>query len=190
MQQEQAKISFYRVNKCGFYEWGAAAPAFGDLDDSLEQLHKWANGVELSQTKIANPAGKEGGMPVYLAGIEKHGDSWIFATWNEVPATEGGVASIAMNSVVGAPEVHINGIKPNSIPGYATYFWALPQLGVLASVRFNHKVSGQQEMRAYLERFLALESEYAVEGQNEDGALSIVGYRQREGEPVMKLLSL
>ncbi|WP_316154692.1 hypothetical protein [Cupriavidus sp. BIC8F] len=149
-------------------------------------MSEWSQGAALSLTKLLDPAGDDPELPVYLFGMHREGHDWTFATWNEVPAHEGGVASVSRRSVVGQAEVHMNAIHADDIPGYATYFWAVPQHNVIASVRFTHNVSGQEGMRSYVERFLTLESGHVVEGEV-DGEMKIVGYSEGEGEPLVKV---
>ncbi|GMG90244.1 hypothetical protein SGO26_09285 [Cupriavidus metallidurans] len=187
MPVEQVRISFYKMRKCGFFGWGAAEPAFGSLADTMAQLAQWSDGMALGLTKIANPGGREPSHPVYLAGIHQRARDWVFATWNEVPAHDGEVASVSINSVVGDPEVHMNAIVANSIPGFATYFWVLPDLGVLASIRFTHAATGHGPMCGYLERFLAVESNYAVAGEDEVGNRVILGYTDQDDNVPKKL---
>ncbi|WP_230954797.1 hypothetical protein [Burkholderia gladioli] len=179
MPNETVKITFYKIEKCGFYAWGGAQASFGGVADTFAQLRNWSAGMPLSLTKLFDAGGANDEiLPVYLAGIVQRGNEWVFATWNEVPAHQGGVASVSRDSPVGAPEVHINEIAENSIPGFATYFWVIPQRNLIASVRFVHNISGQPGMRAYVERFLARESQYVVNGQNELGENVIVGYAE------------
>jgi hypothetical protein len=183
-QQESVKITFYNVHRCGYYQIGYDTPDFSSLGDVLMQLQSWTNGVALSLTKIADPGGNNEEYPVYLLGIERHGDEWAFATWNEVPSHESGVASVKLDSKVGAPQVHINGIEPNSIPGYATYFWAVPNEGLIASIRFKHKSNGQERMRKYLKRFMAIFTSYVVRGEDSEGNITVIGYTNTEdGKP-------
>ncbi|MCS3393216.1 hypothetical protein NX868_17670 [Burkholderia thailandensis] len=176
---ETVKITFYKIDQCGYYPWGSRQASFGGISDTFEQLRDWSAGMPLSLTKLFDDGGaNDERLPIYLAGIVARGNEWVFATWNEVPAHEGGVASISRDSPVGDPEVHINEIAENSIPGYATYFWVIPQRSLIASIRFVHNVSGQQGMRDYVERFLAREARYVVGGQNEDGENVVVGYAE------------
>jgi hypothetical protein len=184
MPLEDVKITFYRVKQCGYYGYGADVPAFGRLEETLTEMAAWSNGIALSLTKILDPNDDE--LPVYLFGMRKVGNDWTFATWNEVPAHEGGVASVSRRSVVGQAQVHLNPINADDIPGYATYFWAVPDQNVIASVRFAYNISGQEGMRRYVERFLALESSHAVEGEQE-GDLKVVGYCEAPGEPLVKV---
>jgi hypothetical protein len=175
-QQELIKIYFYNIRRCGFHRFGSNAPDFSSLSDILSQLQDWTAGVDLSLTKIADPKGNNEEYPVYLLGIERLGEEWAFATWNEVPSHQMGVASVSSDSKVGTPRVHINGIEPNSIPGYATYFWALPKYGLIASIRFNHMSSGQERMRSYIERFMSTYTRYVIQGVDAEGNTVILGY--------------
>ncbi|QJQ03792.1 hypothetical protein C798_27175 [Herbaspirillum rubrisubalbicans Os34] len=86
------------------------------------------------------------------------------------------MASIKLDSVVGQPEVHINEVVANSIPGYATYFWAIPQRNVIASIKFKHSATGQRPMSTYVSRFMATYSSYALVSTDADGNDIIVGF--------------
>ncbi|MCH7274381.1 hypothetical protein MMZ06_31615 [Burkholderia gladioli] len=189
MPNETVKITFYKIDKCGYYPWGGKQASFGGIADTFDQLHQWSAGMPLSLTKLFDEGGaNDETMPVYLAGIVPHGKEWVFATWNETPAHKGGVASISRDSTVGSPEVHINEIAENSIPGFATYFWAIPDKRLIASIRFVHNISGQPAMRSYIERFLARESRYVVAEKNELNENIIVGYA-KDGKTVDAVLN-
>lgn len=176
MVQEVATIRFYKVSKCGFYKFGAEKPLFGSLEDTLTQLQSWSAGSDLSLTKISDVNEASDSHPVYLFGIEKHGDEWVYATWNEVPSSELGVASVELNSKVGHPQVHDNPVAENTIPGYATYFWAIPKKNLVASIRFGRMITGQRPMTEYLSQFMARQSSYAVSEKDEDGDTVVIGY--------------
>lgn len=159
---EDAKVSFFRVERCGYYRHGQKVPDFGSLANTCSQLAVWSRGVDLAMTKLSEPGAGADQQPVYLAGIEQlHGD-YVFATWNEVPSHEAGVASISLDSKVGAPKVALNTLPKNSIPGYATYFWVIPSKNLIATIRFGRPVSGQTAMVGYVKRFLEQYSSFAV----------------------------
>lgn len=176
MALEDVRITFYSLSKCGFYPWGMEHPIFGGIEDTFEQLAKWGNGADLSLTKLLDPAPDEDELPVYLLGIEKSGSDFVFALWNEVPSADGAVTSISMNSKVGDPKIHQNPLTAGTIPGYATYFWVVPQRGVLASVRPMGNTSGLKAMESYAKKFLMLKSSYAIDGKNEAGEYTVIGH--------------
>ena len=175
-QQELVRINFFDVKRCGWYKSGEDSPAFGSIEGVLSELQTWSQGVDLSMTKMADAGGKNNKDPVYLLGIKKRGHNWVFATWNEVPSDEAGVATVAIDSKVGVPKVSMNKVDPNSIPGFATYFWVLPQKGLIATIRFGRPHTGQTPMVAYLGRFMSSYMSYAIPGTNFLGQPAIVGY--------------
>lgn len=176
---EEVKISFFKVAKCGYYTHGAVQPSFSSLEDVLLQLQDWTKDTELSLTKIADPSGIADDHPVYLFGIRKIQNTWLFATWNEVPSTEAGVSSVSMNSIVGAPRVHANAIVKNSIPGFATYFWAIPGRNLIATIKFAGGRSGQSSMASYLGRFMSIYMRYAITENRGNNQVTVIGHTDK-----------
>lgn len=178
MAAETAKFLFFDVEKCGFYQSRQPAPIFGGLQQMLEDLHAWSNGLSLAETQTFTPAEDSNLMPVYLLDIQPSQDGWLVVTWNEVPSTAGAVASVNRNSRVGNADVTANEFPDGGIPGFATYFYFVPSRNVFASVRFQHSNSGQPGMRSYMDAFLSMYSRYAVtEGVGRE--IVVKGYRQR-----------
>ncbi|MFO7127347.1 hypothetical protein P3E14_32305, partial [Pseudomonas aeruginosa] len=65
-------------------------------------------------------------------------------------------------SQVGNTEVVLKEIPEGGIPGFATYFWFLPERNVFASIKFQHLITGQKPMQEYMESYLTLYSSHAV----------------------------
>ncbi|CAE6781335.1 MULTISPECIES: hypothetical protein [Paraburkholderia] len=182
--REEVRFTFYRVNKCGFYKHGAEEPEFGDLASILGQLRDWTTGIELSKTKLSE--GDEELFPIYVLDTLQRGEDFVLACWNEVPSFESGVASVSATSKVGAPKIHMNEVVDGSIPGFPTYFWFMPARGLLATMKMGKRVGGQQEMRAYIERFMGMASNHVVRADEDaDGELNIVGYQKDENSDVL-----
>lgn len=182
---ESAKISFFRVDRCGYYRHGESAADFGHLGDVFSQLRDWSAGVELVDTKLAEAGERADQQPVYLAGIHNDRNSFVLATWNEVPSHEAGVASISLSSKVGRPKVSLNALPPNSIPGYATYFWVIPSRNLVATIRFGRPVSGQTAMVGYINRFLQQYTAYAIWDKKGTPDSTVVGFTDKgDGVPL------
>lgn len=178
MSTETASITFYSITQCGFYSWGGDTPLFGTTSQLLTEIEAWSKGKELQQTKLYEPKGDL--LPVYLLDITQHGNDWLVTIWNQVPSTEKGVASVMGSSKVGDANVVMNQVAKGSIPGFATYFWFLPNTEVFASVRFRHLITAQKAMQEYMESFLEFASSHAVlerqEGPHIDAIL--MGYKE------------
>lgn len=171
---KRVSVTFFSVTQCGFYRYGEDAPEFGNLSEVLRHLAEWGQGRSLWQTRLADAGENVDHMPVYLLGVrELQNGDFVFATWNEVPQEDGNVISIGMDTRVGeAPEIHSNEIVENTIPGYATYYWAVPHRGVVATVRVDSRVAAKNAMTEYVRRFMATESAYIRTGGDDE----IIGY--------------
>lgn len=177
---EKARITLYDVEKCGYYPRGANTPAFGNLNDTLEQLKKWSSNLNLSLTKISEPS--DNSTPIYVLDLLKHEKDWLLALWNEVPSSNGNVSSITKNSPVGNPTIHKNKIEENSIPGYPTYFWISPEENSIATIKIHRKPAGRAGLNDYIYQFLSTKTRYVIEqNESEKGSTkhTIIGYTDR-----------
>jgi hypothetical protein len=179
MAVEDVRVTFYTISRCGFYPWGMENPIFGGINDTFNQLEKWGSNSELSLTKLLDPAPDDDELPVYLLGIQPSDTDYVFALWNEVPSADGAFTSVSMNSIVGAPQLHLNALTAGTIPGYATYFWVVPDQGVIASIRPMGNTSGLKAMEGYVKKFLMLKSKYAIDGKNEKDEYTVVGHTNK-----------
>lgn len=189
MPVEKAKITFYRASQCGYYPRGELdEAAFGNMQGMLADLANWCNGKQLATTKTYEAAEGADFLPVYLMDITPGATSWVVTMWNQTPATEGKVAAAIGTSNVGAPEVVMNDVPKDGIPGFATYFWFIPQQNVFASIRFQHLITGQKPMQLYMESFLQSFSKHVAWTDPEDGAdIEIAGYIRQPGVPPQDL---
>ena len=187
---ETVKVNFYKVNKCGFYRHGGHEPEFGSFDDLISQLSKWSKGKKLGDTKIVQPDGGND-LPVYFFGIEHQGGCSMITMWNEVPAnSENKVASVPANDVVGKVSTYLNDIKQGTIPGFPTFFFAMPAKDVFATVRVDGTVTAQSAFQNYCEQFLAMRSSYVVLAEidpKKPTELEIVGYSDGDEEPEFRV---
>jgi hypothetical protein len=174
---EEAKVSFYRVSACGYYRRRDQVPRFGHIDSVLADLKSWGSNKRLAYTKTFSNGPQ---MPVYLVDVTKSGagDAWLLTLWNEAHNTDGAVASIDGRANVGSADVSETEVEEGHIPGHATYFWFLPNEGLVASVRFQHPTTGTTSMNKYLSSFIKSFTSHTVLGEADDhGKLPIVGYR-------------
>lgn len=173
---EHAKVTFYNVDACGYFKHGAKAPEFGSLTSTLQQLSAWSMGKQLVGTKTFQPEDGSDLHPAYLLDIREGDRSWLVTTWNQTPANEAGVASVRGESSVGDAEVVMNKIDQGSIPGFATYFWFIPDRNCFASVRFQHLWTGQKSLQRYIESYLELFSPHVVINAGNLDEHEVLGY--------------
>lgn len=179
---EQVKVSLYRVASCGYYPRGNNnPPQFGGVDDILRDLQRWGADKRLAHTKTFDPSDGGNHLPVYLVDATRHDTAWLLTLWNESHNTEGTITSINGQAAVGNAAVSETEVEEGHIPGHATYFWFLPDEGLMASVRFQHPASGVSGMNKYMRCFVQRFTSFVVLGEpDEGGRRAIVGYRPNQ----------
>lgn len=181
---EEVKVTFYKVHACGYYAQRGKDAAFGHLAAILPQLQRWADGKQLAHTKTYEVSDGSSVVPTYLVHLVPHEDTWLLTLWNEVPSNDGKVAAINGQALVGRADVSESEIEEGHIPGVATYFWMLPEQGLIASVRFQHPTTGNIPMNRYLTGFLSSFSEHVVLGEPDGpNEIKIEGYSPDEETP-------
>ena len=188
---EEAKITFYNVEKCGLYEYGADDRKLGDLPSFLKQLKFWVtkNNKPLQETCTYSIEESEDIDRTFCYDIRensKTGD-FLLTTWNETPSYQGKVAAVKGASIVGNAQVEFTELPKDSIPGYATYFWFIPDKNVFATIRFQHKLNGKKNLDKYLREFISKFSDYVVLGEEETVDFQIIGYAKNKNESPLNL---
>lgn len=185
--RERAGICWYDIQKCGYFTNQRTSQAqFGGLSQVLGDLQQWGQNKQLAETQTFGAVVAEGDaeqLPIYLLDIRGGQDDWLLTLWNQTPSTEGQVASVATNAVVGNAAVVINALAPNTIPGFATYFYFVPSLSAVAAVRFQHMAFGHAGMKHYMSGFVRIGTRHVCwsDVTNADGAFEILGYSEAPG---------
>lgn len=185
---EIVKCNFYNINECGYFKRGTNEHQFGSITEILSDLYEWSQNKDIQQTKLFSPAGGSDLFPTYLLNVVETGEDWLLTTWSQVPSSKSGVASVMGSSKVDEPAVVMNAIQAGSIPGFATYFWFIPELSLFASVRLKNRTqTGQAGMQKYIETALSKISSYThvVPAPVPKEESKILGYALPDGEPQM-----
>lgn len=188
---EEAKVTFYRFDKCGLFEYGAEESKLGELPDFLNQLMVWVqrNGKPLDETCTYAIEESEDVSRTFCYDIVKNGvtGDFLLTTWNETPSYEGKVAAVNSKGKFGEAKVEFTKLPKDSIPGYATYFWIVPSKNVFASIRFQHVLNGKKNFDKYFKEFISKFSGYVVLGKSETSDFQIIGYAEKEDDDPLNL---
>lgn len=179
-------VTFYRIQRCGHYKGHDKMPALGGVTRTLLDISHWARGLKLEQTKTYTPA-EGGSLPVYLADVGQSGKTWLITLWNETHGVDEKVPSLMANAGVGQAAVILNEPKAGSIPGFATYFWFIPDLEVFATLRFARPFTGQTGLQSYISSFLEYFSSFCVREADAEGDIRVIGYRDGADDDVQQL---
>ncbi|WP_155985263.1 MULTISPECIES: hypothetical protein [unclassified Thioalkalivibrio] len=184
---ENSTIRFYNVAKCGYFAHGGHDPEFGDLHDVLSQLHQWVMPQPLGATCTFALDDSDDGQPTYCFDLhhERTTGDFLLVTWNEVPSVDGTMPSVNAQQRVGRADVEFTDLPDHGIPGFATYFWFIPELSVYATVRFTtaQRHNGRANLARYITEFMAKFASYAVLEEDASGdSHELRGYAEHDGE--------
>jgi hypothetical protein len=189
--KEEADITFYNIDKCGYFKYGKDLPEFGNVADTFKELKEWTSndGMTLGETCTYEITESEDILRTFCFALVKNASTgdYLLTTWNETPSTEGNVASVEASKPVGEAEVSLTELPAGSIPGYATYFWIIPSHNILATIRFNHRLNGHKNLNKYLNEFIAKWTKHVVVVEDEEVDHNIVGYSNSIGDEVLSL---
>ncbi len=169
MQRKTAKFMFYDITECGYYSFRKRAHELCTTKDAFSALYAWIRSRKsIYETATFEPEEDSDDYKVYCYEIEK-GNSVVLTTWNASPETDGQVAAINGLAHVGASDVKTSDFPDGYIPGYETYFWIIPELGILVTIRFDRTNNGQHALCKYVNGFLSCLSPYVIEVKNKNG---------------------
>jgi hypothetical protein len=159
-----ARITFYDIAKSGFYHYGADSKAFGDLNVVLQDIISEFSGQDLVYTCPYLPKKGADVLRTFLYDIKLDSSgSCLLSTWNESQIFKNGIASVNARNKVGTMSVNLTPPPEDSIPGYPTYFWFLPELNIYATVVMGEAMlNGNQGMNLFMKKFMENFSSYAI----------------------------
>lgn len=177
---ENVKVQFYRITKFGYYRHGQDAPEFGSASEILDELSTWVrrNGKALSETCTYELEDGEDELKSFCFDLVKNNQTgdFVIVTWNQTPTNDGRVVTVDGSQSVGNVDVNFTDLPEGSIPGYATYFWFIPEHNVFASIRFHHSLLiGKKSLDRYIKEFTAKFTSFVVT-EVEDEEVNILGY--------------
>jgi hypothetical protein len=183
MAMERARVRLFRVEKCGYYRRGEKKPACGDLGSTLTAVAEWIKNLQFGETCTFKPHEKDEHDQAYCFNILRHSNtgSYLLTLWNRTAAAKGNaVASVPADATVGSATVQFTPFPKNSIPGYASYYWILPERDVFATISFPGRGSACRPFYRYIKGFLGrFFTAHVVHKQDEDVThdLAIQGYK-------------
>ena len=163
------KLDFYNIIKCGYFERAEAQPSFGSINDLFTDFDNWIDGKSVQLTKTFERGKYLNRLPVYCYDFFRSEETQdvLLVTWNETMNDDGTVYSISGNSQVGHSEINLTPVPDGNIPGYATYFWFISELGLLCSIRpESQALNGHDNLKTYLKNFLEISPSFTLYDDN------------------------
>ncbi len=178
---EKVKLRFYQIDRCGYYERNSDKVALSSVEETLDEIKDWLVDKTLEKTKTTSSSKvKTDRLPVYCTGLKKGTKSYIMTTWNQTESTKSGVSSIPLSEPLTSlsEKVEIKKLSKGYIPGYATYFWFIPEDNIMATIRLNHVENGHVGLDAYIKGYLSRYSKFRIVKKDplDKLKINIIGY--------------
>ncbi|MFZ5723407.1 MAG: hypothetical protein ACOY33_07065 [Pseudomonadota bacterium] len=131
----------------------------------------------MEETKTFDPREGDSVLSAYGISCTRHGDDFLLMLWNQTHSVEEGVGCIQAN--VSPARASVIDLEPpdNTIPGYPTYFWILPEHDAYCTVTMENRLSGNHSFVRYMSGFLKKCPRHTVyEADDREDFLKLVGY--------------
>jgi hypothetical protein len=178
---ETVSITIYSIDECGYYD-NKNNFRFFNTTDLMVNLKSWIAGKKLINTKTFDPPENSDLNETYIYGMEANGNDFLLCTWNRIESTNGNVAAIHEDAVVGDAEIIENPLAEGSIPGFATYFWIMPNEGKLATIRFQHRQNGHRNLTSLINSYMRNFSPHVLIDDTDLNNIIINGYTRTPGQ--------
>ena len=162
-KNEKGLITFFDLEKFGFYRVRNKRDSEDydvDTKDLLFRLNNWLEGKHFQNTV---PWGDKGGSfnKIYCQSYcfdEKTGD-FVLVLIKSVGAENGGVKGIKINSLVGIDSNDTvtsgDGLNTKEVAwGQVMYYWFIPSMNKMASIRFSDSVSDINGLSKYIREWV------------------------------------
>tara|TARA_R100000322_G_scaffold161001_1_gene122796 strand:- start:3174 stop:4223 length:1050 start_codon:yes stop_codon:yes gene_type:complete len=177
--QKKITITFHDIEECGIYKRGEDEKVASGVEELLNDAWDWTlnDNKPLSETCPYEIPKSGNYLRTFMIGLESSGStSFLVSTWNETPTQDGAVASLDGSSPADGVELKLTEMAPNAIPGYPTYFWFLPSLGVYATIQIDHGLNGNAGLNAFFKAAVKQCVKQVRWEKLDDGSLHIAGY--------------
>lgn len=146
-------MSFFEIERCGLYKVGSQKVRGLEIGETLEEMAKWKGDRKLSETLPWDPAlGKKHIENCYLRDIygDETGD-YLVVLWKSSTKT-GAILGASEDDKVGegaSIKQSSKQGKKNVIWGHPCYYWIIPSLNAIVSIKFNHSMCDAELFREY-----------------------------------------
>ncbi|MBF8793997.1 hypothetical protein IRZ70_14375 [Pseudomonas monteilii] len=136
-------INFFNVDKCGLYRIFGQEPKGLTLAETFEKLSRWKDGRNFEATNPWDPRRNRNKTPCYWHEVhaDQNTGDYLLVLWKGDSDRHGPLFGITVNPD-GTIEKAIKQTETNSkkpmIWGRPCYYWIVPELNIVASIKFEN----------------------------------------------------
>jgi len=141
-----AHLNFFSIEECGLFKHGDGEPAALKAEETFDLIYKWVQGKQMEDTIPWDPAATKSGTPKCYCHdfykCEVTGD-YLFVLWKSDSDSVGtiwGAQASAQTGKSSVVEYTDNYEGKAVIWGRPCYYWVIPKLRTIVSVKLDHSV--------------------------------------------------
>lgn len=142
-----AHLNFFHITECGLYKTGADEPVALNIHETFEAIYNWLDDRSMEETLPWDPSLSRIGMAKcyrYDHYYDEDHRDFLFVLWKSDGSSGGSILGASADAKAGQSEVieytaQHNGRK--MIWGHPAYYWVIPSLKTVVSIKFNHSVT-------------------------------------------------
>ena len=141
---EIGHMNFFKVNKCGLYRHNQIKPKGCELEETFDLIQNWSKDRAMSDT-MPWDVQSTNKSKCYCRGIYKDPSTkdFLLILWKSDTDSKGSLWGAEEDSANGSGEIvkYTNEYKGKKVIwGRPCYYWVIPSLNTVVSVKFDHSV--------------------------------------------------
>lgn len=171
------QLHLYDLKKCGLYESRSDPAKHMGISELLRSLKDWAIDSQKALIETSTYNSNSSYLEAYCLGVEEYNGNFLVALWNKIPSSKSGVGVVNGTNPPLKAKVKIKSTNDEDIPGYPSYFWVLPNAGIIAAIKITNPNFGISQFRGYLTGYLHCFTPHSVFRKGDlEIVENIVGY--------------
>lgn len=153
---ETGYMNYFNVDHCGLYKVGLNKTHGCELSETFESIKKWVESRSLGATIPWDPTDAKRNRPkCYCKDIYKHEETgdFVVVLWKSDTDGAGTLWGAQEDEQTGTGDVvkYTNEYKGNKVVwGRPCYYWVIPELNTIISMKFDHSVCDAQLFDDYI----------------------------------------
>lgn len=154
----QAHLNFFRIDQCGLYKHGDDQAAGLGAQETFELIYNWVAGKPMEDTIPWDPRGSASNRPnCYCHDMYKCEDSdeFAFVLWKSEAGSVGSILGAQAEAQTGQSQVveYTDNYKGKPVIwGRPCYYWIIPKLNTIVSIKFDHSVCDSNMLQLWIEK--------------------------------------
>ena len=151
-----AHLNFFSIDACGLYKQGDKNPKGLEITESFDLIYDWLRGKPLEDTIPWDASESRTGISkCYCHDIYKcdSTDEYLLILWKSDTDSAGTLWGAQASATTGSGSVveYTNNYKGKTVIwGRPCYYWVIPKLKTIVSVKLDHSVCDSQMLQDWV----------------------------------------